>query len=160
MIFDFNSNPVQTLTLSKKEERRGKNLPGFFPAVATAVAREGRADMLASRRSTTPCASARRPKRAPPRCHSMAPCAAPAARVHQRGVPRRRRHLFLWSPPATAVAQVTALREERRGENEKWGLGLEANGNAGFDLTKMVPSRWMQMNGSGFSGPNPAQAGR
>ena len=156
MIFDFNSNPMQTLTLSKKEERRGKNLPGFFPAVV----REGRAEMSTPRRSATPCASARRPKRAPPRCHSMAPCAAPTACVHQRGVPRRRCHLFLRSPPVAAVAQVTALREERRGENEKWGLGLGADDSAGFDPAKMVPSSWMQVNGSGFTLPNPAQAGR
>jgi len=81
---------------------------------------------------------------------------APGARVHRQGVPRRRRHLFLQSPPAAAVAQVTALREERRGENEKWGLGLGDDDSAGFDLTKTVPNRWMQMNGSQFTGPNPA----
>ena len=81
-----------------------------------------------------------------------------ATRVHRRGVPRRHRHLFLRSPPTVAVAQVAALREERRGENEKWGLGLGADGSAGFDLAKTVPSHWMQMNGSGFTGPNPTQA--
>ena len=128
MIFDFNSNPVQTLTLSKKEERRGKNLPGVFLAVATAVAREGRAETLAPWRSAAPCASAR-----PQTGTTVVPLDG-STRVHRRGVPRRRRHLFIRSPPAAAVAQVAALREERRGENEKWGLGLGANGSAGFDL--------------------------
>jgi len=33
-------------------------------------------------------------QRAPPRCRSTAPRAGPAARVHRRGAPRRRRHLL------------------------------------------------------------------
>jgi len=95
-------------------------LPRFFPAATTAVALAERAEPLARRHSAAQCAPARGlAKWAPLWCHSTVPRAAPAARVHRREVPRRRRHYLLRSSLVAATATVSLDATLRRKQDEE-----------------------------------------